>query len=69
MMDDDALALQNGVLDKDFRSIIKRIPLESKRNLIVEFGDETAKQRALSRFPESEPPKQEHGPKVCVYRI
>lgn len=36
----------NSALDRDFRHIIRQIPLEDKRDLILQYGDEASKRRA-----------------------
>ncbi|CAB1097569.1 unnamed protein product [Ectocarpus sp. CCAP 1310/34] len=36
----------SSVLDRDFRHIIKQIPLDNKRDLILQYGDEASKRRA-----------------------
>lgn len=34
------------MLDRDFRHIIRQIPLDDKRDLILQYGDEASKRRA-----------------------
>lgn len=36
----------SSALDSDFRHIIRQIPLEDKRDLILQYGDEASKRRA-----------------------
>ncbi|CAN0488405.1 unnamed protein product, partial [Ectocarpus sp. 12 AP-2014] len=36
----------SSVLDRDFRHIIRQIPLDDKRDLILQYGDEASKRRA-----------------------
>lgn len=44
---------KSGALDRDFRQIIRQIPLENKRDLILQYGTDAAKRRAS--------PKKEDG--------
>lgn len=34
------------MLDRDFRHIIRQIPFDDKRDLILQYGDEASKRRA-----------------------
>lgn len=40
------------VLDRDFRHIVKQIPLEDKRDLILRYGDDASKRRAHGTAPD-----------------
>lgn len=45
----------SSALDRDFRRITRQIPLEDKRDLILQYGDEASKRRAHSIAADGKP--------------
>lgn len=53
----------NSALDRDFRQIVSLVPLEDKRALILQYGDEASKRRAHGTTPDGK--ACDVGTKVC----